>query len=109
VSCIIPLEVSLHPAFLCPIHFAILLMQVDEKQKSVLLSEVGYEAAEEILGVTDLYDPREQWASYLINAIKAKEIFLKNCQLCGWPEGSHHRSNQQADDYLEGTHSCLAS
>jgi hypothetical protein len=26
---------------------------------------------------------------------------LKNCQLCGWPEGSHHRSNQQADDYLE--------
>jgi preprotein translocase subunit SecA len=53
-------------------------MQVDEKQKSVLLSEVGYEAAEEILAVTDLYDPREQWASYLINAIKAKELFLKN-------------------------------
>jgi preprotein translocase subunit SecA len=51
---------------------------VDEKQKSVLLSEVGYEAAEEILSVTDLYDPREQWASYLINAIKAKELFLKN-------------------------------
>lgn len=24
--------------------------------------------------VTDLYDPREQWASYLINAIKAKEL-----------------------------------
>ncbi len=68
----------MHPAFLCPIHSAILLMQVDEKQKSVLLSEVGYEAAEEILAVTDLYDPREQWASYLINAIKAKELFLKN-------------------------------
>jgi hypothetical protein len=56
-----------------------------------------------------LYDLCKQWTSYLINAIKAKEIFLKNCQLCGWPEGSHHRSNQQADDYLEGTHSCLAS
>ncbi len=78
MSCIVPLDVSLHPAFLGPIHFAILLMQVDEKQKSVLLSEVGYEAAEEILSVTDLYDPREQWASYLINAIKAKELFLKN-------------------------------
>lgn len=51
---------------------------MDEKQKSVLLSEVGYEAAEEILNVTDLYDPREQWASYLINAIKAKELFLKD-------------------------------
>jgi preprotein translocase subunit SecA len=42
------------------------------------MSEIGYEAAEEILNVTDLYDPREQWASYIINAIKAKELFLKN-------------------------------
>lgn len=52
--------------------------QVDEKQKSILLTEQGYEAAEEILDVQDLYDPREQWASYLINAIKAKELFLKD-------------------------------
>ncbi|KAL2631916.1 hypothetical protein R1flu_016602 [Riccia fluitans] len=51
---------------------------VDEKQKSVLLTEQGYEAAEEILDCKDLYDPREQWASYLINAIKAKELFLKD-------------------------------
>jgi preprotein translocase subunit SecA len=51
---------------------------VDEKQKSILLSEQGYEAAEEILDVKDLYDPREQWASYLINAIKAKELFLRD-------------------------------
>ena len=28
--------------------------------------------------VTDLYDPREQWASYMINAIKAKELYLKD-------------------------------
>ena len=27
-----------------------------------------------IAQVSDLYDPREQWASYLINAIKAKEL-----------------------------------
>eukprot|EP00958_Prasinococcus_capsulatus_P024328 scaffold3772_cov390-Prasinococcus_capsulatus_cf.AAC.6 len=51
---------------------------VDEKQKSVLLSEEGYEAAEEILQVQDLYNPREQWASYVINAIKAKELQLKD-------------------------------
>ncbi|PPS17271.1 hypothetical protein GOBAR_AA03301 [Gossypium barbadense] len=51
---------------------------VDEKQKTVLLSEQGYEDAEEILDVKDLYDPREQWASYLLNAIKAKELFLKD-------------------------------
>ncbi|MED6162456.1 hypothetical protein PIB30_070630, partial [Stylosanthes scabra] len=51
---------------------------VDEKQKSVLLSEQGYEDAEEILDVKDLYDPREQWASYILNAIKAKELFLRD-------------------------------
>ncbi|CAL0300185.1 unnamed protein product [Lupinus luteus] len=51
---------------------------VDEKQKTVLLSEQGYEDAEEILGVKDLYDPREQWASYVLNAIKAKELFLRD-------------------------------
>jgi preprotein translocase subunit SecA len=48
---------------------------VDEKQKSVLLTEDGYEAAEDVLAVADLYDPREQWASYLINALKAKELY----------------------------------
>ncbi|KAL6782036.1 SECA1 [Auxenochlorella protothecoides x Auxenochlorella symbiontica] len=51
---------------------------VDEKQRSVLLTEDGYEAAEDVLQVTDLYDPREQWASYIINAIKAKELFLRD-------------------------------
>ncbi|XP_010522854.1 PREDICTED: protein translocase subunit SECA1, chloroplastic [Tarenaya hassleriana] len=51
---------------------------VDEKQKSVLLTEQGYEDAEEILDVKDLYDPREQWASYVLNAIKAKELFLRD-------------------------------
>ncbi|XP_071716773.1 protein translocase subunit SecA, chloroplastic [Rutidosis leptorrhynchoides] len=51
---------------------------VDEKQKNVLLTEQGYADAEEILEVKDLYDPREQWASFLINAIKAKELFLRD-------------------------------
>ncbi|GAB2298519.1 hypothetical protein Dimus_032583 [Dionaea muscipula] len=51
---------------------------VDEKQKNVLLTEQGYEDSEEILDVKDLYDPREQWASYILNAIKAKELFLKD-------------------------------
>lgn len=55
-----------------------LFLQVDEKQKTVLLTEQGYEDAEEILDVKDLYDPREQWASFLLNAIKAKELFLRD-------------------------------
>lgn len=53
-------------------------MQVDEKQKNVLLTEQGYADAEEILEVKDLYDPREQWASFILNAIKAKELFLRD-------------------------------
>lgn len=51
---------------------------MDEKQKSVLLTEQGYEDAEEILDIKDLYDPREQWASFVLNAIKAKELFLRD-------------------------------
>eukprot|EP00210_Caulerpa_lentillifera_P001332 g1281.t1 len=51
---------------------------VDEKQKNILLTEEGYEASEEVLQVSDLYDPREQWASYVINAIKAKEIQIRD-------------------------------
>ncbi|KAI5674850.1 hypothetical protein M9H77_05800 [Catharanthus roseus] len=51
---------------------------VDEKQKTVLLTEQGYADAEEILDVKDLYDPREQWALYILNAIKAKELFLRD-------------------------------
>ncbi|WVY96046.1 hypothetical protein V8G54_028202 [Vigna mungo] len=52
---------------------------------AVLLSEQGYEDAEEILAVKDLYDPREQWASYILNAIKAKELFFRdvNCIVRG--------------------------
>ncbi|CAH1423921.1 unnamed protein product [Lactuca virosa] len=51
---------------------------VDEKQKNVLLTEQGYADAEEILEVKDLYDPREQWASFVLNVIKAKELFLRD-------------------------------
>ncbi|CAI7778929.1 unnamed protein product [Closterium sp. NIES-53] len=64
---------SLSASLLCP-------TQVDEKQKVVLLTEIGYEEAELVLKVTDLYDPKEQWASFLLNAIKAKELFAKDVQ-----------------------------
>lgn len=57
---------------------AFIFFQVDEKQKTVLLTEQGYEDTEEILNVKDLYDPREQWALYILNAIKAKELFLRD-------------------------------
>jgi preprotein translocase subunit SecA len=49
--------------------------EVDEKQRNVLLTDEGYIAAEEALGVTDLFDPQDPWAHYIFNAIKAKELF----------------------------------
>ena len=56
-------------AFARDVHY-----KVDEKQKNVTMTEAGYEAAEGLLQVSDLYDPRTQWALYLINALKAKEL-----------------------------------
>jgi preprotein translocase subunit SecA len=51
---------------------------LDEKQRDILITDNGYEAAEDILEISDLYDPKNQWATYLINAIKAKELFLRD-------------------------------
>jgi preprotein translocase subunit SecA len=53
---------------------------VDEKQRNALLTEEGYEAVEEVLGVRDLYDPRAPWAAFVTNALKAKELFVRDAQ-----------------------------
>jgi preprotein translocase subunit SecA len=50
--------------------------EVDEKARNVLLNDEGFAKAEELLGVTDLYDPEDPWAHYIFNAIKAKELFI---------------------------------
>jgi preprotein translocase subunit SecA len=52
--------------------------EVDEKARNVLMTDEGFAHAEEILGVTDLYDPENPWAHYISNAIKAKELFIKD-------------------------------
>jgi preprotein translocase subunit SecA len=52
--------------------------EVDEKQRNILLTDEGFIAAEQILKVGDLFDPRDPWAHYIFNAIKAKELFLLN-------------------------------
>ncbi|QDZ24222.1 subunit SecA of protein translocase [Chloropicon primus] len=51
---------------------------VEEKRQTVLLTEEGYEAVESVLQVSDLYDPREQWISFISNAVKAKELQKKD-------------------------------
>ncbi|MGF1536786.1 MAG: preprotein translocase subunit SecA [Elainellaceae cyanobacterium] len=52
--------------------------EVDEKARNVLLADEGYIEAENILGVSDLFDPKDPWAHYVFNAIKAKELFIKD-------------------------------
>ena len=52
--------------------------EVDEKAKNILLTEEGVVQAESQLNVDDLYDVENPWAPYIFNAIKAKELFIKN-------------------------------
>ena len=52
--------------------------EVDEKARNVLLTDEGFAESENLLGVTDLFDPEDPWAHFMFNAIKAKELFLKD-------------------------------
>jgi preprotein translocase subunit SecA len=52
--------------------------EVDEKQRSCTLTDEGYAKAEQMLGVNDLFDPADPWAHYINNALKAKELFIKD-------------------------------
>lgn len=52
--------------------------EVDEKARNVLLTDEGFAEAEKLLEVTDLFDPEDPWAHFVFNAIKAKELFLKD-------------------------------
>ncbi|GFE68568.1 preprotein translocase subunit SecA [Chroococcus sp. FPU101] len=52
--------------------------EVDEKARNILMTDEGYKKAEQLLGVDDLYDQENPWAHYILNAVKAKELFLKD-------------------------------
>jgi preprotein translocase subunit SecA len=56
-----------------PFHYT-----VNEKEQSVLLTDNGFTVLESALGVTDLFDVTNPWAPFITNALKAKEIFLKD-------------------------------
>lgn len=51
---------------------------VNEKQKNVVLTETGTQQVEQILKIQDLYDPRDPWIPYIMNALKAKVLFFNN-------------------------------
>ncbi len=52
--------------------------EVDEKNKNIILTEEGIDRAQELLGVTDLFDISTQYAHHLLQALKAKELFVKD-------------------------------
>ena len=52
--------------------------EVDEKQRSCILTDEGFAKTEQLLKVKDLFDPKDPWAHYVTNALKAKELFVKD-------------------------------
>ena len=52
--------------------------EVDEQQRSCTLTDEGFAKAEQMLNVQDLFDPQDPWAHYITNALKAKELFVKD-------------------------------
>jgi hypothetical protein len=51
---------------------------VFEKEQTVALNDQGVRDCETALAVANLYDARNPWASYVVNSIKAKELFVKD-------------------------------
>lgn len=52
--------------------------KVDEKNKNVILKDEGSKKIEKILNIQDLYNQKDPWIPYIINAIKAKALYFIN-------------------------------
>jgi len=52
--------------------------EVEEKNKNIILSEEGIDKAQELLGVQDIFDTSTQLAHYILQALKAKELFQRD-------------------------------
>lgn len=52
--------------------------KIDEKNKNIILTSNGSEQIEKILSIKDLYNPKDPWIPYIINAIKANSLYFKN-------------------------------
>ena len=52
--------------------------EVDEKNKNVILTEDGIDEAEKLLNIKDLFDIENQYAHHLLQALKAKELFVRD-------------------------------
>eukprot|EP00435_Cladocopium_sp_Y103_P066291 s282_g28.t1 len=48
---------------------------VDEKNMNVVMTDLGEKVAQDLLQVENLWEPEEAWILYVLNAVKAKELF----------------------------------
>nr|YP_010850378.1 Preprotein-translocase subunit a [Lophurella caespitosa]WGH13101.1 Preprotein-translocase subunit a [Lophurella caespitosa] len=102
---------------------------IDEKSKSIILTEEGISNCEKILKIHNLYDIKNRWIKYILNALKAKELFLKNRdyiiknnqiiivdEFTGrimegrrWSDGLHQSIEAKEDIQIEAENKTLAS
>ena len=52
--------------------------EVDKKAKNVSLTSLGIKKVQKLLNVETLYNSGEPWIQFLLNALKAKALFLKD-------------------------------
>ena len=52
--------------------------EIDEKARNITLTEEGIAFCENYLNIKNIYQIQNPWAQYLLNALKAKELFLKD-------------------------------
>nr|YP_009398624.1 preprotein-translocase subunit a [Kuetzingia canaliculata]ARW67810.1 preprotein-translocase subunit a [Kuetzingia canaliculata] len=102
---------------------------VDEKSKNILLTETGVLKCEKILEIKNLYDIESPWIKYILNALKAKELFIKDKdyiikdkqviivdEFTGrimegrrWSDGIHQSIEAKEDIKIESENKTLAS
>ena len=52
--------------------------KIDEKNRAIILSDLGVITCEKILKIKSIYSAQNTWAHFIYNALKAKELYLKN-------------------------------
>ena len=73
-----PTQKYLQTSKLAPILKRDIHYSVDEKNQNVVLLEEGIVFCEQALNLPDLYNPEDPWISYILNSVKAKELFKLN-------------------------------
>ena len=103
--------------------------KVDEKNKNVILTESGTEQVQKLLDVSDLYNERDPWIPFILNALKARTLFFRNVHYmvqndeilivdeftgrimpdCRWSDGLHQAIEAKEDVPIRSNNETLGS